>query len=792
MNLNLTVRKALVISTVISLILMVLLIIVGWRGFSNAIESIQIEHTVSRPSIDAMQQTRFYVVQVQQFLTDVSATSNDGGYEEAAKSYAEAAKYLDNLTSLQPDLTKDIKEIQAELKVFYESGTDMAKTYVNKGRAAGNELMLAFDASAIKLTKSLEKLEDNLSNRGKADAQATEERTHGAQKVSLILGLAISMIVVASGLILYRVLIGLLGDEPARAVDVAKRISADDFSSNIALRSGDKTSLMAYLRQMQDSLKSRLEKDRTAAAETLRIKIALDNVSTGVMIADNDRNIIYANRAVQRVLRNAESDIRKVLPNFSADKVVGQSMDVFHKNPQHQAGMLARLSGTHVANLEVGARHLMVTANPVTTASGERVGTVAEWVDRTAEIAVQNEVGKLVTAASNGDFEQRLTLEDKEGFFKDIAERLNQLSSVTQGGLSDVARVLQAIAQGDLTQRIDADYSGIFGQLKDGTNTTVERLREVLTRIKDATDLINTAAKEIAAGNSDLSSRTEEQASSLEETSSSMEELNATVKQNADNARDANKLAGTSNEVATRGGEMVKQVVHTMNGIQESSKKIADIIGVIDSIAFQTNILALNAAVEAARAGEQGRGFAVVATEVRNLAQRSATAAKEIKEMIAESVDKVDNGTKLVDTAGRTMDEVVASFKQVTELVTEISNASREQSSGIEQVTQAVGQMDEVTQQNAALVEQAAAAAESLEEQARSLAQAVSMFKLDGRAGATLNASRGQQNTLPEPALRTMTPRQLPRGERAAGARPATKKLPRGVVASGDDEWAEF
>ena len=790
MNLNLTVRKALAISTAISLVLMIALTIVSWRGFSNAVESIAVEHTVSQPSFDAMQETRFNVVQVQQFLTDVSATAEDGGYDEAAKSYDEAVKNLDSLAKLQPDQVANINLIQEQLKAFNETGIAMAKAYVSKGRDAGNAMMkqpdTGFDASAAKLTESLEKLEGTLRERVKANAEATDDRTRQAQRTSLILGLAIALMVMGSGIVLYRILLGLLGDEPARAVEVAQRISADDFSSNVVLRSGDKTSLLAYLRQMQDTLRSRIEKDRAAAAETLRIKIALDNVSTGVMIADNDRNIIYANGAVQKVLRTAEADIRRVLPSFSADKVVGQNMDIFHKNPQHQVGMLARLSGTHVANLQIGERHLMVTANPVTTGAGERVGTVAEWVDRTTEITVQNEVGKLVTAASNGDFEQRLTLEGKEGFFKDIAERLNQLSSVTQSGLRDVARVLQAVAKGDLTQSIDADYSGIFGQLKDDTNTTVERLREVIGRIKDATDLINTAAKEISAGNSDLSSRTEEQASSLEETSSSMEELNATVKQNADNARDANRLAGTSNEVATRGGEMVKQVIHTMNGIQESSKKIADIIGVIDSIAFQTNILALNAAVEAARAGEQGRGFAVVATEVRNLAQRSATAAKEIKELIAESVDKVDSGAKLVDNAGRTMDDVVASFRQVTELVTEISNASREQSSGIEQVTQAVGQMDEVTQQNAALVEEAAAAAESLEEQARGLVQAVSMFKLDARHTA-----------VPVVTLRATTPpRSLPAKTRTgstrnAPPRPNVKALP-AHVADEADSWAEF
>jgi methyl-accepting chemotaxis protein len=315
--------------------------------------------------------------------------------------------------------------------------------------------------------------------------------------------------------------------------------------------------------------------------------------------------------------------------------------------------------------------------------------------------------------------------------------------------------------------------------LKDDTNTTIERLREVVGRIKEATEAINIASQEIAAGNQDLSSRTEEQASSLEETSSAMEELNATVKQNAENAKQANELAKTSNAGVVKGGEVVKQVVVTMGDIQASSKKISDIIGVIDSIAFQTNILALNAAVEAARAGEQGRGFAVVATEVRNLAQRSATAAKEIKTLIAESVDKVESGAKLVQQAGTTMDEVVTSFQQVASLVTEIASASREQSSGIEQTTQAVSQMDEVTQQNAALVEEAAAAAESLEEQARGLVQTVSMFKL----------AEGGGRTLPAPALRDATPKQL--GSRPQ-ARPSPKKIAPSHLADDGEQWEEF
>jgi methyl-accepting chemotaxis protein len=517
------------------------------------------------------------------------------------------------------------------------------------------------------------------------------------------------------------------------SVAAAERIAAGDFSTDLTnSRKDEFGTLLSALKTMQSNIEQNIADSRRTADEMTRIKIALDNVSTGVMIADNARNIIYTNFAMARLLKDAESAIRSVKPGFNADNVLGQCIDQFHSNPQHQAGMLATLTKTHVAQMELGGRHMVVSASPVMNPDAQRLGSVAEWRDRTAEVIIESEVSAIVAAASSGDLSKRIELAGKEGFYALLSEGLNQLLESTQQSLTATSEVLSRIAQGDLTTTITADFEGIFGQLKHDTNTTIERLREVIGSIGEATEAINTASQEIAAGNVDLSSRTEQQASSLEETSSSMEELNATVKSNAENALKANQLAKNSNEIASRGGAMVKGVVSTMTEIQDSSKKIADIVGVIDSIAFQTNILALNAAVEAARAGEQGRGFAVVATEVRSLAQRSATAAKEIKALIAESVDKVESGAKLVEQAGSTMDEVVASFQGVANLVTEISGASREQSSGIEQVTNAVSQMDEVTQQNAALVEQAAAAAESLEEQARALVKAVGMFNLTG------------------------------------------------------------
>ena len=296
--------------------------------------------------------------------------------------------------------------------------------------------------------------------------------------------------------------------------------------------------------------------------------------------------------------------------------------------------------------------------------------------------------------------------------------------------LNEAVDIAKHVAQGDLTRNIVPAGTDETGQLLQALKEMNDSLARTVGEVRIASEAISGASGEIASGNLDLSGRTESQASSLEETASTVEQLTATVKQNADNARQANQLVVSASDVALKGGDVVDQVVATMGSIKDSSRKIVDIIGVIDSIAFQTNILALNAAVEAARAGEQGRGFAVVATEVRNLAQRSASAAKEIKTLIGDSVEKVDAGSRLVDDAGSTMNEIVRSVKQVADIMSEITTASQEQSNGIEQVNEAVGQMDEMTQQNAALVEQAAAAAQSMQDQAAALSQAVSVFKL--------------------------------------------------------------
>ena len=362
--------------------------------------------------------------------------------------------------------------------------------------------------------------------------------------------------------------------------------------------------------------------------------------------------------------------------------------------------------------------------------------------------------------------------------------------------LHGAVSIAKKVAAGELTARVKVEGQDETSELLQALHDMIDSLSRTVGEVRSGTETITVASQQIAAGNADLSARTESQASSLEETASSMEELTSTVKQNADNARQANQLAVSASSVALTGGSVVAQVVDTMGSIKDSSRKIVDIIGVIDGIAFQTNILALNAAVEAARAGEQGRGFAVVAAEVRNLAQRSAGAAKEIKSLIGDSVDKVDAGSKLVDQAGQTMELIVTSIKQVADIMGEITAATQEQSNGIEEVNQAITQMDEMTQQNAALVEQAAAAAESMQEQAQQLAAAVGIFKLGGDSQTAPAGARAPRRVS---ATATATGTAIETGTAAPRARPAVQAhvpppaaKPKKIAAATTEDWEEF
>ncbi len=743
--------------------LMTGIVAVGLFNFSQTQRDVAKVDGTFLPNALLAERMAVYTVQVQQLLTQASISQDPDSFQDAQRAAEDfkqgiaqfrerltgenAAQIttelaavknghvatLNNVASPVVKMT-ELAALETAFDWYYSEGKRMTAVYATEGVEAGNSVMKDFNKLAKNLRTQLNRIKNQGVNDAKNNAHAITESTRHASMIMLVISAIGIGLGLGIALYLTRYLDKRLGIDPYFAKGIAMEIAEGNLTRDIQVNEKDTSSLLYGMKHMQQQLLARITAERKAADETLRVKIALDNVSTGVMIADNDRNIIYVNREVIAMLGKADMEAGRQLAKFSADNPVGANMDDFHQNPAHQAKILSSLTGNYEASVMVGGRSMVVIANPVINEQGQRLGTVAEWHDRTDEVIAENEVAVIVEAAARGDFSMRFDLDGKEGFLRHLGVDINQLMQTSETSLNEVVRVLGALSRGDLTETIDNDYSGIFGRLKNDSNTTVEKLKDIISQIKDATDSINTGTKEIASGNNDLSHRTEQQAASLEQTAASMEQLISAVQHNAANARQADRLAVDASDIAGKGVAVVGQVVMTMDEINESSRKIGDIISVIDDIAFQTNILALNAAVEAARAGEQGRGFAVVAVEVRNLAQRAATAAGEIKDLISDSVNRVSEGSKLVSQAGLTMEEIVASIRGVTDMMAEITAASAEQSSGIEQVNQAITEMDDVTQQNAALVEQAAAAAESLEEQAQNLVVAVSSFKVDDSA----------------------------------------------------------
>ena len=521
-----------------------------------------------------------------------------------------------------------------------------------------------------------------------------------------------------------------LGGDPMEIQLIAEAIANNEL--NMDLKPAQESSgVYASMSQMRDNLRESIERDHSIAAENTRIKQALDNVSSNVMVANNNNDIIYLNKAVLKLFTDIEQDISEDLPGFAANKLLGSNIDSFHKNPSHQQKLVSGLSSTLNAEFIVGGRTMSFIANPVNNENNERLGTVVEWKDRTAEVAIQNDIEKLVSSAQLGELNNRMDLSDKEGFFLDLSEGMNNLIETLSGVFDEVARIMVGLSQGDLKHQMTGVYSGTFEIVQNDINQTIKKLNEIVGGISDSASQVKSGSNEITSGNKNLSSRTEQQAASLEETSSTMEELTSTVRHNANIAQQANQLSDDARKTAQNGGKVVEQAVVAMDEINVASSKISDIIGVIDEIAFQTNLLALNASVEAARAGEQGRGFAVVATEVRNLAQRSATSAKEIKELIQDTVNKVNAGSALVNESGEALENIVTSVVKVSDMIAEISSSSQEQAEGIDQVNTAVANLDDLTQQNAALAEETAAASESMNQQALDMGKLIDFFKLN-------------------------------------------------------------
>jgi methyl-accepting chemotaxis protein len=625
--------------------------------------------------------------------------------------------------------------------------------------------------------------------------QSIATRNDGDVRTLVVAILSVLLVCAAALYLAYSVSWRIIGSVK-RLQEISAKIAKGDFTNVI---DPDGTDEMGQLYAAVDAMQIQLREDYSvrAAAEIniRRLSGGLAATSESVMIADNENNIIFVNDAATDLFRKAQTDLQRELPGFNADALMGGSIDRFHKDPSHARHILAKLSGQHRARLRIGGRILNFTASPILSDQGERLGTVVEWSDQTEIVRGEQEITGAVDAFLQGDLSKRILEEGKVDFHALIAQQMNALIGNVSEIINDVRQIaahasdgnlehrvavdgkcglaqelggvvnnlvdtigvvvneVQALVasanDGDLTKRIETNgKAGLLVKIGSGINDLTENMASVVSQVKQAASEVSRGADEISQGNSNLSQRTEEQASSLEETASSMEEMTSTVKQNADNAGQASQLAVAARDQAEKGGAVVAKAVRAMTDINDASKKIADIIGVIDEIAFQTNLLALNAAVEAARAGEQGRGFAVVASEVRNLAGRSATAAKEIKALIQDSVKKVDEGSNLVTQSGATLEQIVSAVKKVTDIVAEIAAASNEQTAGIEQVNKAVMQLDELTQQNAALVEEASAASQSMAEQARGLNASMQRYKVNGSGRAEASMSTGSQRRL--------------------------------------------
>ncbi len=467
-------------------------------------------------------------------------------------------------------------------------------------------------------------------------------------------------------------------------------------------------------------------KNYDAMREAQVMSTALDAATTNIMIADANFNITSMNESLRNMFTRNEAKLKSVLPRFSVNGLVGANMDIFHKDPSHQRMMVERLTSAFQTDLKIAGLIIRLTVTPINL-NNIRLGYVVEWLDRTVEATIVDEVSAVVDGMRAGEFDHRIHAEAQGGFLA-IKQGINSTMDIISTAIDGITEIISAQAKGDLTKKCEADFSGQLASLQNAINASSDSLKIIVSQATNSAKTVNTAAEQVAFGAADLSSRVQEQASALEETSATMHQMSTAVQANTANARKVADLAHQVQNQSSDGVQVMQQTIDAMQSIQESSHQISDIVTLIDSIAFQTNLLALNAAVEAARAGEHGRGFAVVASEVRALAGKSADAAKDIKVLIDNSVNRIENGTRLANKSGDMLNGISHAVEQVANMIEEIATSSHEQSVGIAQVHQAITQIDAVTQQNSALVEQTTAAAESLRNEAENLQQNMAFF----------------------------------------------------------------
>jgi methyl-accepting chemotaxis protein len=473
------------------------------------------------------------------------------------------------------------------------------------------------------------------------------------------------------------------------------------------------------------------QQERVLANENLRVRMALDSVTGCVMIIDTQGKLVYVNNALVDKFKAEEVQFSESVPNFNANNLLNTNITSLLTDPLHQN--LSSLTSTHKSNVDFSALTFSIEINPVVNGEGSRLGCILEWEDLTEEIDAERQIESLISKALDGDLKARIDSNSFAGFQLVVAKGINRMLDTVIEPVNETQRVLEAMAGGNLSVHMEGSYKGEYARLQTSLTTTLNKFNEAVSKIRNAGNEISVRSHEISNSNMSLSNSTTEQAISLEQTATSIEELTATVQQNADSAGQADEIAKATSEAASSSGKIAEQTAQAMLEISASSKQIAEIVSVIDNIAFQTNLLALNASVEAARAGEQGRGFAVVAQEVRNLAQRSADAAKDIKQLIEVSVDKIQVGTDLAQKSAVSMGQIVDTITQVSSIVTEIAGASKEQSEGILQVNKAIEQIDQITQRNAAQVEETAAATDSMRQHSDEMMSLMEFFHINSK-----------------------------------------------------------
>ena len=776
------------------------------------------------------------VVQIQQFLSDVSATRGkdglDDGFDKAGENFAALnaalGKFEAHFSAIGDSSSlRQVQSIRTSAAAYFETGQSMAKAYVAGGAETGNKLMGGFDGASENLQKALapfvlqqvEKMQSDL-GASQAKADQMDQIAKVIVALSVVLAAAVALVVTDS---ITRPLKNALG--------ISNLVAAGQLDTRIEVDGSEVGQLLAPLKKMQSTLQQfeaaqqemarqhgngmldymmpvdRLEgayramgesintlvqshvQDtltvvktasqfaqgqldvpmarlpgqkakitdamdlvqqtmRAAAAEAdtnFRIRIALDNVSMPVRIAADDGTVLYINMALQQVLRRDREAFAKQISGFDPDKIVGGSIGIFYADAPAALVRLRNMTGTAQSQIELGGRMYALTTTAVAGAAGERLGTVGQWIDITDQLAAEREVNNVVQAAGAGNFGQRLSIEGKTGFFATLTTGMNQLLETSEQGLNDVSDVLAAFAEGNLTQRIQRDYQGLFGKVKDNANATADNLTRVLGEVRLAADSLTGAAGQVSMTAQSLSQSASQQASSVEETSAQIDVMSASIAQNSDNARVTDGMAMQTSKEAAEGGRAVSQTVTAM-------KQIAAKIGIVDDIAYQTNLLALNAAIEAARAGEHGKGFAVVAAEVRKLAERSQEAAKEIGELASNSVATAER-------AGKLLDAIVPSIQKTSELVQEIAAASAEQSESVVQIGGAMGQLSTATQQNASASEQLAATSEELSGQAEQLQQSVAFFNTGNQDTAPVRSPLGGASVASRGLRRGAAPR---------------------------------